>query len=212
MVGFSGGGWQTTLSAALDPRITMSLPCTPPLPEEVVVGRPRYDYEDCPQPRCKQRSTEPGWYLSVANWTELYILSALEPGRSSLQLFNEHDPVTSSAASRHDAIRKYVARVQMELRAQRGGNFSAVVASSAQHAWTTHSLFLAMAAFHKVAVGGDPVVAHLPCDLLVDHQLERCPIPNASSPLPTSVHALMNASRDALGRLASRHRQFRETD
>ena len=66
MVGLSGGGWTTTLAAALDPRIERSYP--------VAGTRPLYfgdggDYEQ----------THPGLY-ALANYPELYVLGTYGGG------------------------------------------------------------------------------------------------------------------------------------
>ena len=65
LMGKSGGGWTTTLAAAVDPRITVSFPIAGSVPLDIKVGRWRAhdvgDYEQKPQP-----DPSPGgytWYL-----------------------------------------------------------------------------------------------------------------------------------------------------
>ena len=62
MVGLSGGGWTTTLVAALDPRIARSYPVAGTLPLYFASLR---DYEQ----------THPGLY-AIANYLELYVLGS----------------------------------------------------------------------------------------------------------------------------------------
>ncbi|MFH1744058.1 MAG: hypothetical protein ABIH23_34070, partial [bacterium] len=70
MVGISGGGWTTTLAAAVDTRIQMSFPVagTYPIYLRSESGRDWGDWEQ----------TEPEFY-TTANYLELYILGAYGP-------------------------------------------------------------------------------------------------------------------------------------
>ena len=81
MMGVSGGGWTTTLYAALDPRISYSYPVAGTLPlylsSEVEIG----DYEEAlPQ------------FYRIANYLELYLLGAYGPDRHQVQILNYSDP------------------------------------------------------------------------------------------------------------------------
>lgn len=84
MVGLSGGGWTTTLYAAIDPRIDISFPVAGSLPKYVVSldlsNQSIGDYEQF----------YPGLY-EKANFLELYILGSYGVGRSQLQILNEFD-------------------------------------------------------------------------------------------------------------------------
>ena len=78
MVGLSGGGWTTTLYAALDPRIARSYPVAGTLPLYLESGG---DYEQ----------THPGLY-ALANYPELYVLGTYEGERRQIQVLNRYDP------------------------------------------------------------------------------------------------------------------------
>ncbi len=83
MIGISGGGWATTVAAALDERISRSFP--------VAGSYPMYlrsnsitdwgDYE--------QQAPE---IYGVVNYLELYILGSFGAGREQLQIINRYDP------------------------------------------------------------------------------------------------------------------------
>ena len=78
MVGFSGGGWTTTLAAALDTRIERSYPVAGSLPLFFNAGR---DYEQ-----------ELSGFYELANYLELYVLGTYPGHRRQMQVLNEHDP------------------------------------------------------------------------------------------------------------------------
>ena len=81
MMGVSGGGWTTTLYAAVDPRVAYSYPVAGTLPvylsAEVEIG----DYEE----------SIPAFYR-IANYLELYILGAYGQDRHQVQILNYSDP------------------------------------------------------------------------------------------------------------------------
>jgi len=83
MLGLSGGGWTTTLYAAIDPRIERSYPVAGSLP---IFLRPSGnldwgDYEE----------TIPEFF-AIANYPELYILGSSGEGRRQIQILNKYDP------------------------------------------------------------------------------------------------------------------------
>ena len=85
MVGISGGGWTTTLYAAIDPRIDISFPVAGSLPQylrsrDLVKNGTLGDYEQ----------QVPALYR-IANYLELYIMGSFGEGRSQLQILNEFD-------------------------------------------------------------------------------------------------------------------------
>ncbi len=81
-IGLSGGGWTTTLYAAIDPRVRLSFPVAGTLPDYLRVGRPgdRGDWEQY----------HPDLY-KVANYLDLYVLGASGPGRRQRQVLNKYD-------------------------------------------------------------------------------------------------------------------------
>ncbi|MHC4623157.1 MAG: hypothetical protein ACYS4W_04575 [Planctomycetota bacterium] len=82
MIGISGGGWTTTLCAAIDARIKHSYPVAGTLPIYLRSdsGRDWGDYEQ----------TLPELY-TIANYPELYIMGSFGPGRKQVQILNKYD-------------------------------------------------------------------------------------------------------------------------
>jgi hypothetical protein len=84
MTGISGGGWTTTLCAAMDTRIQRSYPVAGSLPIYLRIRDPKNgswgDYEQ----------VVPELYR-IANYLELYVLGASGPGRRQVQMLNEFD-------------------------------------------------------------------------------------------------------------------------
>jgi hypothetical protein len=112
MVGLSGGGWTTTLAAAIDPRIDRSYPAAGTLPLAVRFTREDSwgDYEQ----------TDPGLY-SIADYPDLYVLGSSH--RRQIQVLNEHDPCCFGGDHRE----VYEPQVQAALQAAGGGSFSVLL-------------------------------------------------------------------------------------
>eukprot|EP00913_Durusdinium_trenchii_P029814 g27939.t1 len=90
LAGLSGGGWTTTLVAALDPRIELSIPMAGSIP----CTKDNLDRQlACLRPTSKdfEQFCNLHW-TGIGNYTALYVLAALEPHRTSLQLLHEADP------------------------------------------------------------------------------------------------------------------------
>lgn len=104
MTGISGGGWTTTLAAALDPRIARSYPVSGSLPLYI---SPSGDYEQ----------NHSGLY-AIANYPELYVLGTFAGARRQIQVLNRYDPCCFSG-TRHVLYEEQVAKT-----AQRVGNGS----------------------------------------------------------------------------------------
>ncbi len=83
MTGISGGGWTTTLAAAIDPRIARSFPVAGSYPLYLRSASKR-DWGDWEQ-------TAPALY-NVATYPELYVLGSYGNGREQLQILNAYDP------------------------------------------------------------------------------------------------------------------------
>jgi hypothetical protein len=83
MIGKSGGGWTTTLAAAVDPRIEISFPVAGTYPIYLRSNSQR-DWGDYEQ-------TAPEIYNTV-NYLELYILGSHGAKRKQLQIINQYDP------------------------------------------------------------------------------------------------------------------------
>jgi hypothetical protein len=88
MIGLSGGGWTTTVCAAIDPRITHSYPAAGSLPFHLRPGSPNVtsslgDWE-------QRRETQPRFY-GIAGYLDLYVMAAVGPGRRQIQILNRFD-------------------------------------------------------------------------------------------------------------------------
>jgi hypothetical protein len=82
MTGISGGGWTTTVCAAVDARIQHSYPVAGTLPFYLRSDSQR-DWGDFEQ-------NMPDLY-NIANYLELYVLGAFGEGRVQIQLLNQYD-------------------------------------------------------------------------------------------------------------------------
>ena len=100
MTGRSGGGWTTTLAAAIDPRIARSFPVAGSYPIHIRTDAP-WDWGDWEQ-------TVPEIY-TVANYLELYLMGGYGRGRKQLQILNHFDPCCFSGI-RSQEYEEFVAR------------------------------------------------------------------------------------------------------
>lgn len=80
MIGVSGGGWTTTLCAAIDPRIKLSFSVAGTLPLHLF-----------PQLRDFEQ-TAPDMYKKFS-YLELYLMASYGEGRKHFQINNQYDPV-----------------------------------------------------------------------------------------------------------------------
>lgn len=112
MTGYSGGGWTTTLYAAIDERISRSYPVADTLPIDLREPRDWGDYEQ----------TLPALYR-IATYPELYILGSFGEGRGQLQVLNKYDPCCF-AGERH---RGYEKAVQSRLALLGSGSFAVLL-------------------------------------------------------------------------------------
>src|SRR5262245_45624282 len=121
MIGLSGGGWTTTVYAAIDPTIRCSFPIAGTIPLYLRKGGSVGDREQY----------ESSFY-SLAGYPDLYILGAGERGRSQVQIlvrrddccFGEaqHDPI-SAALPYAEAMHEYETRVRAALKEIGRGTF-----------------------------------------------------------------------------------------
>lgn len=118
MTGLSGGGWATTVYAALDPTIRCSFPVAGTIPLYLRSGGSVGDREQF----------DPGFY-GIAGYPDLYMLGALGRGRKQVQIlvrrddccFGEAQHEASRSKPYADAMHDYEERVKAAL-AQAGGN------------------------------------------------------------------------------------------
>jgi hypothetical protein len=81
MIGFSGGGWTTVVSAAVEPRISNSYSVAGSYPIYLRSGQDPWDYEQ----------SEIGLFR-IANYLELYVLASYGEDRTHTQVVNYYDP------------------------------------------------------------------------------------------------------------------------
>jgi hypothetical protein len=110
MVGLSGGGWTTTVYAAIDPRITLSFP--------VAGTMPLYLRHDGSVGDLEQ--TLPDFYR-IAGYPDLYVLGSYGTGRKQVQILNERDDCCfgmaqhKTSATYQQDVRGYEKLVQQKL-------------------------------------------------------------------------------------------------
>ena len=119
MVGLSGGGWTTTLYAAIDPRIVKSFPVAGTLPLYLRGDHYNHDLEQYFSPLYK-----------MAGYKDLYVLGAAGAGRMQVQILNRYDDCcfgekqhTVGPPSYLDSVRQYERDVQNTLKNMPSGGF-----------------------------------------------------------------------------------------
>jgi len=125
MLGLSGGGWTTTLYAAVDPRIRVSIPVAGSLPLYLCHEGYGHDIE--------QRLDS---FYRLAGYPDLYILGAFGAGRRQVQILNRQDDCCFGERQ-HDrrltgmpfeqSVREYEGRVQKVTSAPGFGSFRVVI-------------------------------------------------------------------------------------
>ncbi len=142
MMGLSGGGWTTTVYAAIDPRITRSIPVAGSIP----LYLRGHSYPD-------DREQYIQSFYAVAGYKDLYVLGADTPNRSQLQILNRFDNCcfgqpqdTVGPPPYLTAVRLYADDVQAALRRFSGGTYSLLVSE------TAHSHKIPIEAFQQVAL------------------------------------------------------------
>jgi Ricin-type beta-trefoil lectin domain len=123
MIGLSGGGWTTTVYAALDPRIRLSLPVAGSVPLYL-----QNEDDDTEQ-------FLPSFY-EIAGYPDLYVLGSNASGRKQIQILNRHDDCCfgeaqhrifqeqNSGIQDYDTeVRAYEAKVKSSLRVLDSGVF-----------------------------------------------------------------------------------------
>jgi|GEM_PF-942673 len=88
MVGLSGGGWTTTLAAAIDTRIKLSFPVAGTLPMYLRAEPYNHDIEQFLPAFYGSKSPV---VAGVAGYLDLYLLAARGAGRSQVQILNRND-------------------------------------------------------------------------------------------------------------------------
>ncbi|PWU16797.1 MAG: hypothetical protein C5B50_12685 [Verrucomicrobia bacterium] len=137
MVGLSGGGWTTTIYAALDPTIRFSFPVAGTIPLYLRSGGSIGDREQF----------EPSFYR-LAGYPDLYVLGAAGQHRKQVQILVRRDDCCFGAAQHDrqatrlpyaDAMREYEARVQAALKQIGDGSFRLEIDEKAPRHMISHS-------------------------------------------------------------------------
>ena len=122
MVGLSGGGWTTVLSAAIDPRVRRSYPVAGSQPFHIRARRcPGATPETVPWCFGDIEQRLPNLYR-IANHLELYTLGGWGPSRKQVTINNVYDSCCFSGTS-HEEWRP---QVQAALRRLGSGGYDAV--------------------------------------------------------------------------------------
>ena len=151
LAGLSGGGWTTTLAAALDARLALSVPIAGSIPCDF-----RHTSWDAEQ------FCDAAW-ARAANYSTLYALAALEAGRASVQLLHEADPCCHHGCGRHARIAEYGARVA----AATAGAFRTAVTRGNVHEVNPRDRVILAALLDAYARGAPlPPLDALPYDLM----------------------------------------------
>jgi len=121
MIGLSGGGWTTTVYAALDPRIKASIPVAGSLPLYLCYEGYGHDTEQRLDP-----------FYRIAGYPDLYVLGSYGEGRKQIQVLNRRDDCCFGekqhnrslvGASFDSAVRGYEKRVSGVLKKLGAGSF-----------------------------------------------------------------------------------------
>lgn len=93
MIGISGGGWTTTLYAAIDPRIRLSFPVAGSYPLYLRTEPCGKKYDAATGSRNDVGDWEQYYseLYALASYPDLYILGSYGPGRGQLQVLNQYD-------------------------------------------------------------------------------------------------------------------------
>ncbi len=136
MIGLSGGGWTTTIYAAIDPSIRCSFPVAGTIPLYLRSGGSVGDREQF----------EPSFYR-LAGYPDLYILGAFGPGRKQVQILVRRDDCCFGAAQHDakaaglpyaDAMHEFETRVRQVLKNIGGGSFRLAIDEQAPSHMISH--------------------------------------------------------------------------
>jgi hypothetical protein len=136
MTGLSGGGWTTTLYAAVDPTIRCSFPIAGTIPLYLRTRGSVGDREQYEQT-----------FYRIAGYPDLYLLGASGRGRKQIQILNrrddccfgeaQHDP-QALGMSYPDAIRQYEATVAQAVKEAGRGMFRVEIDEAAPSHMISH--------------------------------------------------------------------------
>jgi hypothetical protein len=136
MTGLSGGGWTTTVYAAIDPRIRCSVPVAGTIPLYLRTGGSVGDLEQF----------EPSFY-GIAGYPDLYVLGAHGRGRRQVQILVRRDDCCFGEAQHNgaasgqpyvEAMRAYERRVQAAVDKLGRGSFRLEIDETAPSHMISH--------------------------------------------------------------------------
>ena len=136
MMGLSGGGWTTTIYAAIDPGIRCSFPVAGTLPLALRAGGSVGDREQF----------EPSFYR-IAGYRDLYVLGSQGHGRKQIQILLRRDDccfgqaqhdVKASGMGYDEALREYERRVRATLKKIGAGSFRPEIDETAPSHMISH--------------------------------------------------------------------------
>lgn len=139
MLGLSGGGWTTTLYAAIDPRITQSFPVAGSIPLYLRVDNPRGGG----YPDDLEQYFAP--FYAIAGYKDLYVLGSYGTNRRQTQILNRYDDCCFGEGQHFagtpyvQAVNAYACDVKSVLAQLGSGTFVADIDESAH----THQIPLA---------------------------------------------------------------------
>jgi hypothetical protein len=145
MIGLSGGGWTTTVYAAIDTRIKISIPIAGSVPLYLRKNEYSHDKEQVYHD-----------FYEIAGYPDLYILGSHGTGRQQIQVLNRHDEccfgapthdqtlphVADKPPSQRDfesSVRLYETRVKAAVKALGSGSFRLNIEEST-HTISEHAL------------------------------------------------------------------------
>ncbi|NQU51519.1 MAG: hypothetical protein HQ522_03160 [Bacteroidetes bacterium] len=111
MIGISGGGWTTTLTAAADSRINYSFPIAGTYPMFIRLEKPKKNYGDFEQ-------TYEQLYSKI-NYLDMYVLGSVGENRFQVQILNEFDPCCFDG----DDFNRYASFVSSKVEKFNSGRF-----------------------------------------------------------------------------------------
>ena len=136
MTGLSGGGWTTTIYAAIDPTIQVSIPIAGTIPLYLRTGGSVGDAE--------QSDTA---FYKLAGYPDLYVLGSHGEGRRQIQVLIEKDDCCFGQGQHDeqkfgqsyiDSIRAYESKVQSSVK-KMGGHFKVQIDQSAPSHMISHA-------------------------------------------------------------------------
>jgi hypothetical protein len=141
MLGLSGGGWTTSMIAALDPRIKLSFPVAGSAP---LYLRNQFnwtgDTEESYPPLFDENIGAGGTGGGVATWLEIYALGGYGAARRQVMITNERDDCCFAGAYFADTFKTVVADVVVNQLSQ--GTWSHFLdTQSVQHEISTNAIF-----------------------------------------------------------------------